>query len=532
MYEYDTLSMLKLGEQMTQMLLSTAVACATVAAVAAAVMVWQKFHKHSHCDQALVLLYEFRHACATPLYVLRHISEHVALEMQAGLNQPGGSQLMMLPTFIEKLPNGCEKGLFYALDLSGTNFRVLRCLLGGPNARVIKQEYEVVAIPRALLLGTSEELFDFIAQRLISFIKLEGPEFQRGHNWNGHQIRELGLTISFPICQTSHNTGILIKWTEGFKIADGVGKDVVAMLQSAMDRQKGFQIRVAVLINDTVGTMAGGHYWNDDVMVGVILGTNTNACYVECNLPEDIQTKSGKMVIYMEWGRFWSSHLPRTYIDEQLDNESVNPGDRGFEKMTGAMYLGEIVRRVLARMAQEANLFGDSVPTKLKQPFILLTLEMSKMHADESPDLRIVDKVLKDVFDIKRTELSERRIVHSVCDTVTMRAARLAAAFIVGILKKIGRDGWDATGVSSRLMALPRDSEHRARLELKRTVVAMDGILYEHYHRFRIYMQAAVYELLSEAAARKLVIELSKDGSGTGASILAACHSEFAPSYS
>lgn len=33
---------------------------------------------------------------------------------------------------------------------------MLRCLLGGPNARVIKQEYEVVAIPRALLLGTSE----------------------------------------------------------------------------------------------------------------------------------------------------------------------------------------------------------------------------------------------------------------------------------------------------------------------------------------------------------------------------------------
>jgi hypothetical protein len=28
----------------------------------------------------------------------------------------------------------------------------------------------------------------------------------------------------------------------------------------------------------------------------------------------------------MEWGGFWSSHLPRTYADEQLDNESVNPG--------------------------------------------------------------------------------------------------------------------------------------------------------------------------------------------------------------
>ena len=29
----------------------------------------------------------------------------------------------------------------------------------------------------------------------------------------------------------------------------------------------------------------------------------------------------------MELGGFWSSHLPRTDIDEQLDNESVNPGD-------------------------------------------------------------------------------------------------------------------------------------------------------------------------------------------------------------
>lgn len=90
------------------MLISMAVACAAVAAVAAAVMVWQKFQKHSHCEQALVLLYGFRHACATPLHVLRQISEHMALEMQAGLDQPGGSQLMMLPTFIEHLPNGYQ----------------------------------------------------------------------------------------------------------------------------------------------------------------------------------------------------------------------------------------------------------------------------------------------------------------------------------------------------------------------------------------------------------------------------------------
>lgn len=39
--------------------------------------------------------------------------------------------------------------------------------------------------------------------------------------------------------------------------------------------------------------------------------------------------------------------------------------------MISGMYLGEIVRRVLCRMAEEADFFGDTVPTKLKIPFIL-----------------------------------------------------------------------------------------------------------------------------------------------------------------
>ena len=30
-----------------------------------------------------------------------------------------------------------------------------------------------------------------------------------------------------------------------------------------------------------MGTLAGARYWDDNVMVAVILGTGTNACYVE-----------------------------------------------------------------------------------------------------------------------------------------------------------------------------------------------------------------------------------------------------------
>jgi len=34
-------------------------------------------------------------------------------------------------------------------------------------------------------------------------------------------------------------------------------------------------------VNDTVGTLALGHYHDEDTVAAVIIGTGTNACYVE-----------------------------------------------------------------------------------------------------------------------------------------------------------------------------------------------------------------------------------------------------------
>ena len=130
---------------------------------------------------------------------------------------------------------------------------------------------------------------------------------------------------------------------------------------------------------------------------------------------------------------------------------------------------------------------------------------------------------------IQKTDLPSRRIVHDVCDIVTMRSARLAAAGIVGILKKIGGDSWDSSGqTSGTLKTINRNSRvGNAKLATGKIVVAMDGGLYEHYTQYRLYMQAAVNELLNEASAKRLLIQLSKDGSGIGATMLAACHSSY-----
>ena len=89
-------------------------------------------------------------------------------------------------------------------------------------------------------------------------------------------------------------------------------------------------------INDTVGTLAAGRYNDEDVVIGVILGTGSNAAYVEdaSAIPKleldqgQLLPKSGNMVINTEWGNFDSPCLPVTEYDQALDEESLNPGEQ------------------------------------------------------------------------------------------------------------------------------------------------------------------------------------------------------------
>ena len=91
---------------------------------------------------------------------------------------------------------------------------------------------------------------------------------------------------------------------------------------------------------------------------------------------------------------------------------------------------------------------------------------------------------------------------------VATRGARLAAAGILGILKKIGRDTVKVG-------------------EKQKSVIALDGGLFEHYTKFRECLESALKELLGDEAAETIVIEHANDGSGIGAALLAASHSQY-----
>ena len=69
-------------------------------------------------------------------------------------------------------------------------------------------------------------------------------------------------------------------------------------------------------VNDTVGTLALGHYHDEDTVAAVIIGTGTNACYLEradaIIKSQGLLTTSGGMVSDLEFSndiscvdKFW-----------------------------------------------------------------------------------------------------------------------------------------------------------------------------------------------------------------------------------
>ncbi|KAK6125365.1 hypothetical protein DH2020_040895 [Rehmannia glutinosa] len=431
---------------------------------------------------------------ATTAAKLWDVANELACDMEAG-EKGGGNNIRLLVSYLAPLPTGDEKGTFYGINLRGTNFLILRARLQGKNEPVTELHKQEIAIPTAIMANadSTRELCDLIGLELSKFIS------QHSETDNEAQTRErkLGFTVSYPINEDPASSGIASKWNR-LSVDDTVGKELVAEINEAF-KKHGVDMRVFAVVNDTVGDLAGGRYYSKETVAAVSLGMGTNVSYIES--PEQVlnePSNPAETVINMEWGNFNSFNLPLTEYDTSLDAESLDPGNRIFEKLISGMYLGEIVRRVLLKMAQEAALFGDSVPPKLTIPYSLRSPDMAAMHQDTSEDYEVVEEKLKEIFDINDSTPMAREIVTEICDIVAERGARLVGAGIVGIVKKMGR------------------------VENRKSVITIEGGLYDHYRIFRNYLHSSVWEILGDEHSDNVIIEHSHGGSGAGSIFLAA----------
>ncbi|XP_032347429.1 hexokinase HKDC1 isoform X3 [Camelus ferus] len=422
---------------------------------------------------------------------LEGVQDKMRVELDYGLKRDTHplATVKMLPTYVRGMPDGTEKGKFLALDLGGTNFRVLLVKIRS-GWRSVRIYNKIFAIPLEIMQGTGEELFDHIVQCIADFLDYMGLK--------GAQL-PLGFTFSFPCRQASIDKGTLIEWTKGFKATDCEGEDVVDMLREAIKRRNEFDLDIVAVVNDTVGTMMTCGYEDPNCEVGLIAGTGSNMCYMEeMRNIELVEGDEGKMCINTEWGGFGDNGCIddiRTQYDKEVDEGSLNPGKQRYEKMTSGMYLGEIVRQILIDLTKQGLLFRGQISERLRTRGIFETKFLSQIESDRLALLQ-VRRILQQLGLDSTCE--DSIVVKEVCGAVSRRAAQLYGAGLAAIVEKRREDQG---------------------LEHLKITVGVDGTLYKLHPHFSRILQETVKELAPQC---DVTFMLSEDGSGKGAALITA----------
>ncbi|XP_043912214.1 hexokinase-1 [Protopterus annectens] len=423
---------------------------------------------------------------------LMEVKKRMRIEIDAGLRKKTheNATVKMLPTFVRSTPDGTENGDFLALDLGGTNFRVLLVAIRSGKRRSVEMHNKIYAIPVEVMQGTGEELFDHIVHCISDFLDYMGMKGAR---------LPLGFTFSFPCKQTSLDAGILLKWTKGFKATDCEGEDVVGLLREAIKRREEFELDIVAVVNDTVGTMMTCAYEDSNCEIGLIVGTGSNACYMEeMRNIEMVDGDEGRMCVNMEWGAFGDNGCLddiRTTSDKAVDELSLNSGKQRYEKMISGMYLGEIVRNILIDFTKRGFLFRGQISEALKTRSIFETKFLSQIESDRLALLQV--RAILQQLGLNST-CDDSIIVKEVCGAVSRRAAKLCGAGMAAVVDKIREN---------------RGMEH---LDV---TVGVDGTLYKLHPHFSKIMKHTVKELAPKCDVTFL---LSEDGSGKGAALITA----------
>ncbi|GFG39358.1 hypothetical protein Cfor_08311, partial [Coptotermes formosanus] len=409
------------------------------------------------------------------------------IQLGLGKDTHDNSIVKCFVTYVQDLPNGTERGKFLALDLGGTNFRVLLITLG--EKKHFDMKSKIYAIPQSIMVGSGTQLFDHIAECLANFMREQHL---------GNERLPLGFTFSFPLTQKGLTKGMLERWTKGFDCSGCVGEDVVQLLKDALSRRNDVQIDVCAILNDTTGTLMSCAWKNFNCKIGLIVGTGSNACYVE--RVENAELFDGDrskpyVVINTEWGAFGDDgrlDIVRTEYDREIDQYSINPGKQLHEKMISGMYMGELARLIIVKFTKQGLLFGGKGSDLLFKRGNFFTKYVSEIENDKKGCYMYCRQVL-DELGLSHATDQDCSNVRYICECVSKRAAHLVSAGVATLINKMGQQN---------------------------VTVGIDGSVYRFHPHFHDLMSEKIKQLVTPGIQFDLM--LSEDGSGRGAALVAA----------
>ncbi|XP_014663382.1 PREDICTED: hexokinase-1-like [Priapulus caudatus] len=439
---------------------------------------------------------------------LKQVQEIFLNEMKLGLSKDESkrkqSSCVMESTYLRDTLHGKEEGDFLALDLGGTRFRILLVRLHNHQYSEI---FKVADIPDAILVGSGDQLFAYIADRIFDFLEennLHGQKFPLGFTFSFPMIQKslnCGILITwtksfkcsgsaFPMIQKSLKCGILITWTKSFKCSGCVGEDAVKHLENAIKIRGGMDIEVVAIVNDTTGTLMAGAYLDEKCRVGVILGTGFNACYVE--KLENVEKWDGdyeeprQVLIDTEMGAFGDNGVLdffKTEYDFEVDQVSNHVHSFTFEKMFSGHYLGEVVRLTMLKLISEGLLFGGTSSNEINQRWGLKTEHVAFIDGEKTDEN--TRNLLKEMKLLEHGGKDDIAIIKHVCALVSERGGFLVGSCMAVLLN---------------------------RMQEPDVTIAVDGSVYKHHARLH---QLIMRKIEQFAPKYKCKIIRADDGSGS-----------------
>lgn len=160
------------------------------------------------------------------------------------------------------------------------------------------------------------------------------------------------------------------------------------------------------------------------------------------------------------------------------------------------MYMGELVRLVIVKLANANLVFGGKISEKFKQRDTFFTKYISEIESEDQGNFSHVKEILSEM-EIDAATDEDCRIVRYCCELISGRAAKLVSSALAVLILRIGDPN---------------------------ITIAVDGSVYRFHPRFHQLMSDTIKLLVPSHFEFQLV--LSEDGSGRGAALVAAVASK------
>nr|CAG8451195.1 2159_t:CDS:2 [Entrophospora candida] len=395
---------------------------------------------------------------------------------------------MMAPSYISRLPTGSEIGIYLAMGLSGTILKLTVVKLLSRGETELEHDREL-KIPDDLKVGTVDNLFDWIALN----------------------VKDLELLVR------QINEGIVVAGI-GCETTELIGNNIVELLQAAFIR-KGVKIQIVAIVDDVVGVLVANAYKDQNTIISAIIDDfRTNAACICTSSSIIKETQSHQhhvpeyMIVNTEWGSIGTEFLPFIKYDKILSSQHQKQHNgtsgsrrRPFEQMIAGVYLGELVRLTIVDYVKVFNLFDGVSPTGMDIPYSFSSLLMSEIESDQSSEKSDSLNALLNNFEFsKKPSKEDLQTVHRIIKSYSRRSAQLFAIAIASLIK---------------LQCPEFPSVER------NVVVAVDGSIYHNHYEYSNRTSKFLRDFQNIQKDEKIKLSPIKDGSCTGAALIAMMYS-------